>query len=566
MKKITTSVLLLLFVQQLSAFTFYDQLCNFNFNWKKYALQAPAGEQRQINSEQEYVQAHLGAVLTILRNNPVQHLDAQQLQSRLHLIEVLADYRADGIFPMNYYRRDRIPVFIDQHQTHCAVGFLLRETGHEAMALRIAAADNYAWLKDIHDEEFPAWQKASGFSMEELMLVQGAYFSYREDAFIAVDRYEIPQKPVVKTAYFENEALHKPMDAKPENVWIKGEGVNGVLNGKWVQNCSPGMPWIVGYYENGKRTGQWEEYFQGTKQLCRNENWRDDKLNGLRRRFDKFGNVIEEIMFKDGNAVTKTNYSLNDSLTYIRKPLDSTRVFTQVYNYEGSLIASGHETIYNPGNLLWFQNIELTALNYASVSARGMATADKVNTNSAVYLSNNSDYFNPSSKNLFNTTPLVEYKKEGDWVYYKEYNYSAKKPPVTMRERLIYNYRHYGQTIVNSLSVFEDMSITSAYDSIHVEYADNYLKNFYGYGNKNFTHLSISYYEVKKVSNELQVSLYGYRYPRIDFGPVVKECGQYNTKHEKIGTWKHFTKSRQLYKTENYLVAWKEEEEVAKVR
>lgn len=568
MKKLLNSALVLLFVQQLSARSFYDQLCDFNFNWKKYELLAPAGEAHAFTSDREYIQAHLGAVLGILRGNPVEQLNPQQYASRMHLIEVLDQYRAAGIFPVNYYRNDRLPVFIDDHKTHCAVGFLLKETGHEDMALRIAAADNYAWLKDIHDPELPAWQVASGFSMEELKLIQGAYFSYREDAFIAVDRYEIPQKPVVKTAYFENEALHKPMDAKPENVWIKGEGVNGVLNGKWVQNCSPGMPWIVGYYENGKRTGQWEEYFQGTKQLCRNENWRDDKLNGLRTRFDKYGNVIERILFKDGNAVTKTNYSLNDSLTYVRKLIDSTMVYTQVFNYEGALIAAGHEKIYNPGNLLWFQNIELTALNYASISARGMATADNVNTNSAVYL-DNSSFLNPSHKNLFNQTPLVQYHKQGDWVYYKEYNYSAKKEPLQWREQIVFNYKHFGQGLVNSLTLFNEAQFTASYDSIHVDYINNNVKNFYGYGQASYTHLYISYYEEKKEPAQV-TSLYNpyARYGMTDLYlyPVVKECGQYNKKHERIGVWKHYNKNRQLDRTETYLVAWKEEEEVAKIK
>jgi hypothetical protein len=562
MKKFINSALLLLFVQQLSALSFYDQLCTFNFNWKKYELLAPAGDAHHFTSDKQYIQAHLGVVLSVLRSNPVEQLNPQQYASRMHLIEVLDTYRAAGIFPKNYYRNDRLPVFIDDHKTHCAVGFLLKETGHEDIALRIAAANNYAWLKDIHDPELPAWQAASGFSMEELKLIQGAYFSYREDAFIAVDRYEIPQKPVVKTAYFENEPLHRPMDAKPENVWIKGEGVNGVLNGKWVQNCSPGMPWIVGYYENGKRTGQWEEYFQGTKQLCRNENWRDDKLNGLRRRFDKYGNVIEEIMFKDGNAVTKTNFSLNDSLTYIRKPIDSTLVYTQVFNYEGSLIAAGHEKIYNPGNLLWFQNIELTALNYASVSARGMSTADNVNTNSAGYFEN---YYNPGSKNIFNTLPLVQYHKQGDWVYYKEYNYSAKKQPTQWHEKIVFNYKHFGQSIVNSLTLFSEEQLTASYDSIHVEYVNNNLKNFYGYGKANYTHLYISYYDENKAQQDLHANyLYGYR-PQHYVAPlIVKECGQYNINHEKIGTWKHYNRYQKLDKTENYLVAWKEEEEIAK--
>jgi hypothetical protein len=44
----------------------------------------------------------------------------------------------------------------------------------------------------------------------------------------------------------------------------------------------------------------------------------------------------------------------------------------EVFNARGERIACGHETVYNPGNLLWFQSIEFTALNSASISARSV--------------------------------------------------------------------------------------------------------------------------------------------------------------------------------------------------
>ncbi len=548
MKKIITSTLLLLFVIQLSATTYFEQLCNFNFNWKKYALQAPAGEAREFSSDKELIRAHLGSVISILRNNPVEQLNVQQYNSRIQLIKVLDNYRLAGIFPMNYYRKERIPVFIDRHLTHCAVGFLLQHTGHEAMAQRIAAKNNYAWLKDIHDAEFPAWQAASGFTMEELKLIQGAYDNYRWDAFVAVDKYETPQKPACILAYFENEALHKPMAAKPDNIWCQGEGTNGVLNGKWTQNFAVGMPWIVGYFENGNRSGQWQEYYQGTKILCRTEHWRNNKLNGLRKRFDRFGNLIEEIMFKNGKAITKTNYSLEDSLVYVRKPIDSVLVFTEIF-FEGSLIASGRERIHNPGNLQWFQNIELTALNSAAIQSRDNG-------------SHGNGSFTPTygSRSLYNTPALVEYKKEGEWKYYKEFNYSAKKAPTSMRELLVYNYRHFGQSLVNALTLFENKTIKAGYDSLLVQYDNNNLKDFYGYGNNNFIHYAINYYPTDVNSNVITLSVHRYsNYPPLVSQPVIKDCGEYNQANEKIGNWQYYTKTSKLYKKENYLIAWKED-------
>jgi hypothetical protein len=277
----------------------------------------------------------------------------------------------------------------------------------------------------------------------------------------------------------------------------------------------------------------------------------------LRRRFDREGKIIEEILFKDGNAVTKTNYSLEDSLVWVRRPLDSNVVWTEVYNYDGAMIASGHESIYNPGNLLWFQNIELTALNSASIQSREMAQSNLVyGANGPVYLGRS------SRKSLHNNTPqLVQYKKQGDWTYYREYNYAAKKSPVYVHNLLSYDYRHFGQELLNAIGIFDDFKPTSTYDSVCVKYADNYLQDFCGYAADNFVHLHISYYEQAITPQNFYVNIYEeYQSPATP-QLMVKECGQYNQANERIGVWKRFSVTGELYKTENYLVAWKEDDD-----
>ena len=72
--------------------------------------------------------------------------------------------------------------------------------------------------------------------------------------------------------------FNKKQPKKKENVWLFGEGKNGKLHGRWIQNYRSGKPWIAGYFNHGQRSGQWKEYYQGTTKLCRTENWRNDKL------------------------------------------------------------------------------------------------------------------------------------------------------------------------------------------------------------------------------------------------------------------------------------------------
>ena len=341
---------------------------------------------------------------------------------------MLADYAAQGRFPINYYRQERIPVFIDEHDTHCAVGYLMQHTGHEHMARRIAATNNYAWVREIEDEGLAAWQEASGFSLEELKLIQGAYDFYYEHAFLLPNKYEVPQKPEQVVRYFEGKDKDK--------VWCYGEGTNGDLHGNWIQNYSSTLPWIVGYFEHGKRSGRWKEYYKGTDKLCRTEHWRNDKLNGIRTRYDREGRVIETILFKDGHAVTKTNTDHDKALRWVRSPLDSATVYTEVFTLEGALIAAGKERIHNPEGLSWFQNIELTALNTFAITARDGAPRPEEGVMVRRFDIGSFQQQIPGSHTL------VQYRKEGEWVYYKDYLHRPgqceqhAKPPGALHLRL----------------------------------------------------------------------------------------------------------------------------------
>jgi hypothetical protein len=562
MKKAAITVFVIMIALQLGAATLYDQLCAFNPNWLKYADRAPQGPARFFPSDRELIQTHLENVIRILRNNSTSGLTPAQLSSRSTLIEELDAYRVAGRFPQNHYRFDRIPVFIDEHGTHCAVGHLMRCNGHEDLALRTAAKDNYIWVKDITDPDVVKWQIESGFTMEELKLIQGAYDSYIPFAWTLPNKIEIPQKPEVVTRYFENENTGKPMKAEPANIWVKGEGKNGVLHGKWIQYFSKGLPWIIGYFKDGERSGQWSEYYQGTSQLCRTENWRNDKLNGIRKRWDRQGRLIEEILFKDGKAVTKTNYSLEDSLTYIRKPLDSNLVYTEIFNYEGSMIACGQERIYNPGNLQWFQNIELTALNTMMLPQSQPITSIATGNPFRGSYTESSSYSGAQRVELYGNISLVQYKKEGTWTYYREYTNSNSSEEFHMFGFIQKNYRHLANTIISSLVQFRLKIRYVNCDSIRMGYVYDQPVDFYAYSTYDHLHLQAEYYD--SVPEIHTVSLYYWSNYGHDVSQqpakVMKTVGELDYEGKRVGEWNCFDQYGRMYKSENYLIAWKEEE------
>lgn len=529
------------------ATSLFDQLRAFNPYWADHRGRLDGEAAKVIDSDAAYVQLHLAEVLHVLAGTPSTQFSGDQLASRQVLIRVLADYAWQGRFPINYHRQQRTPVFIDEHGTYCAVGYLMRYTGNDALAKRIASADNFAWVKDITDPGLPDWQAASGFSLAELKLIQGAYDFYQPDAFLLPDRYEVPQKPEQVVRYFEGR--------DSEKVWCSGEGSEGELHGRWIQNYSSTQPWIEGYFEHGKRSGRWKEYYKGTDKLCRTEHWRDDKLNGIRTRYDREGKVIETILFRNGQAVVKTNIDEGRGLRWVRTPIDTATVHTEIFTTDGGLVAAGKERIHNPEGLLWFQNIELTALNTYAITARDGAPRPE----NGVFVPRGRSV--TSGSQIPGSHTLVEYRKEGAWVYYKDYlDVAPNEPAVLDRQGVLsLGYVHFGHELFSHLARYEHLDRTVSYDSVHVVYADDRIIDLLGFASAEQDHLQFTYHAS---------SLFHLGYPGAEWHydrPVIlplKRIARLDQHGDLIGARVEYDRNGLALRTEHFHVPYKKEEDM----
>jgi len=527
----------------------FKQLRAFNPYWEDHAEHLHGKAAKPIHNDVDYVRAHLAEVQHVLNKASTAHLDQDQRATRKELIAVLADYARQGRFPINYYRQERIPVFIDEHDTYCAVGYLMRHMGEENMARRIAATNNYAWVREIEEPGLTAWQRASGFRLEELKLIQGAYDYYMPDAFLLPNKYEVPQKPERVVRYFEG--------VDKDKVWCSGEGTLNELHGQWIQNYSSTLPWIVGYFEHGKRSGRWKEYYKGTDKLCRTEHWRDDKLNGIRTRYDRDGRVIETILFKNGQAVTKTNIDHEKALRHVRTPLDSAMVYTEVFTEEGSLIAAGKERVHNPQGLQWFQNIELTALNTFAISARDGAPRPE----EGVFVRQSRFFpFEQSMQQIPGSHALVRYRKEGEWMYYKDY----LRPPVSKNATpsrqgfFELGYKHFGTELYANIARYDHLDITATYDSMRVVYTDDRLVDFFGYATEKQDHLQFTYHpSFQRLIAHGRVARFG----EMDLLPRVKQITRLDPQGQLIGVRVDYDTEGTATREERFLVPYKREED-----
>ncbi|PIQ28133.1 hypothetical protein COW36_05155 [bacterium (Candidatus Blackallbacteria) CG17_big_fil_post_rev_8_21_14_2_50_48_46] len=122
------------------------------------------------------IQTHLAYVEERLRKVPNTHISPHLRLQRETLLDHLKTYRLAQKFPRNYeYQNQSRPVFIDREGNICAVGYLIEKTAGRKLAQILDLHYHNAYLKDMKLPALSTWVKNSGFSLEELAMIQPSY-------------------------------------------------------------------------------------------------------------------------------------------------------------------------------------------------------------------------------------------------------------------------------------------------------------------------------------------------------------------------------------------------------
>lgn len=116
------------------------------------------------------IQTHLRYVLARLRARPA-------TPQRTAALAALERYIEGGVFPRRTgdTYAGRRPRFVDDRGVHCAVGQLIADSGHPELARAIAAEHEYAYVPDITTPGLREWAAATGFTLDELAMIQPSY-------------------------------------------------------------------------------------------------------------------------------------------------------------------------------------------------------------------------------------------------------------------------------------------------------------------------------------------------------------------------------------------------------
>jgi hypothetical protein len=180
MKKFTLlfAVLVSNFLFAQNNITAYQQLASVNEQWKNQMdisnnLKNTAAMPL---AEHQLQQLHLQQAELLLRSRDVSNISTSLKKKRIKNLDILHGYWQKGLFPKNEMHEGRQPYFIDNYNTYCAVGYLMKYTGGEQIAKEIGNTQNFCYLQDIHHPKLMNWVAHSGLSLDELALIQLPYF------------------------------------------------------------------------------------------------------------------------------------------------------------------------------------------------------------------------------------------------------------------------------------------------------------------------------------------------------------------------------------------------------
>ncbi|MBT8494352.1 MAG: hypothetical protein KJO07_14955 [Deltaproteobacteria bacterium] len=186
--------------------------------------------------DSERIAVHLEWVESRLRERTPLGLDPQQRQRRARLLAELEDYRRAGRFPTRSDRaRGRLPVWVDDQGTHCAVAHLVAASGDQDTVAEVQRKHRFDLVKDMKSMRLGAWAETHGFEVVELAMIQPTYDH---------GGVHVPTRREQEIA--RRRALAEARKPRPLTREVLERAVNGYVNRDHKRACF------------GRRTGRFE--------------------------------------------------------------------------------------------------------------------------------------------------------------------------------------------------------------------------------------------------------------------------------------------------------------------
>jgi hypothetical protein len=154
-------------------------------------LQQHFGKVLQILNDQS--ESSLKEAVALLEKNhgPFNQAKAKSVyltlaKRRIWQMRTLSEYAQRGKFPQNEdHGESAVPIFVDNHQTHCAVGYLMHRSGHDSAVANVVRTNNLVHVNEVASGPLVDWIKFSGLTQQEAAMFQPAYETPAFDAMLS---------------------------------------------------------------------------------------------------------------------------------------------------------------------------------------------------------------------------------------------------------------------------------------------------------------------------------------------------------------------------------------------
>lgn len=161
-------------------------------------------------SENKLIQFHLNLVEQELKVN-TSYLSSSQYENRKACLNYLKEYISLEAFPKNNLTNFRTPIFIDDNDNFCAVGYLLKRTGKETLSRKISKENNLAYVRQMQYPELLEWATENGFTVDELAWIQPSYGP-------------VPSRTTAPVGKGTNGTIHELSKSNDgQKLWVGGE-------------------------------------------------------------------------------------------------------------------------------------------------------------------------------------------------------------------------------------------------------------------------------------------------------------------------------------------------------
>lgn len=145
---------------------------------------APLAHAERASARDEIMEPAPDIAVVMSREN----VRAALVERRAQNLAAFRAYVAAGVYPSNTFQPNKLNVWKDRDGHFCAAATIIRRSGAVALVDKVAEQTNYIKLADVKQGPVMDWILTSGFTQDEIAMIQEPFEPVARPKTVQVDR------------------------------------------------------------------------------------------------------------------------------------------------------------------------------------------------------------------------------------------------------------------------------------------------------------------------------------------------------------------------------------------